>query len=215
MCLPAPRPGGAGLFFILQLMMTKSCRFLALGFLLLLALFDATGQSLPLNASGKCEIAEVVVADGFSRATLFANDLQWFKALPRNDVNVLAVVKDSIEAKVSGDLELLVYSQSGILRKLAGSITYHISVETKEGKYRYIIDNFVYHYYAQNRNYQMVKTGKTKGLEESKAAGWQKLWTQHRKTIFGVVTGQVNELKTKMTETSKSETDKTVKKADW
>ena len=195
--------------------MTNSIKLLCVFVVFLLAVFDGRAQSLPLNGSGKCEMSEVVSTEGFSRLQLYSNEVQWFKGLPRSDVKLTALLKDSLEGRVSASVELLVYSQSGILRKLAGAITYRISVETKEGKYRYSFTDFVYHYYAQNRNYQIVKTGKTKPLEETHAKGWQKLWTQHRKTVFTLVNHQLNELKAKIVEPPKSVIAKEEKKVDW
>jgi hypothetical protein len=161
------------------------------------------------------ELADVIPAEGFSKIVLYNNEVRWFKGLLRNDAKLNTVVQDSIEGKISANFEFLVYAQSGILRKVAGAISYRISVGTKDGKYRYSFTDFVYHYYAQNRNYQMVKTGNTKLLEETQASGWQKLWTDHRKTVFATVSNQISELKVKMVET-KSVSDKAEeKKVDW
>ena len=195
--------------------MYSSIKPLSVFIILLLAVSHGHAQFLPLNGSGRCEMADVVPAEGFSKLALYNNEVQWFKALPRSDGKVNTIVKDSVEGKVSANFEFLVYAQSGILRKVAGSISYRIIAETKDGKYRYSFTDFVYHYYAQNRNYQMVKTGKTKPLEEAKAPGWQKLWTQHRKTVFALVSNQINEVKVKIVETPKSLSEKDEKKVDW
>ena len=160
-------------------------------------------------------MAEVVPVEGFPKLALHSNGVRWFKSLPAGDVKLNTLVKDSVEGKVSAHVELMVHAQSGILRKVAGSVSYRISVETKDEKYRYCFKDFVYHYYAQNRNYQMVKTGKTKPLEETQAQGWQKLWTQHRKTVFALVASQINELKVTIVETPKSANEKEEKKVDW
>ena len=206
-----PLPLGAGI--ILKHMTIKSGSVLSI--ILLLVLSTAQAQFLPVGGSGKCEVTEVVLAEGFPRTFLFTNDLTWFKTLPRSDAKLSTAVKDSVEGKVSANYEFLVYAQSGILRKVAGSVSYHINVETKDGKYRYSFTDFVYHYYAQNRNYQMVKTGSTKLLEETKARGWQKLWTEHRRTVFALVNNQVNDLKVKMVETPKPLSEKEEKKVEW
>ncbi len=144
-----------------------------------LLVFGVTSaQYLPVNGSGKCEIAEVVLAEGLPKTILYFNEVQWFKMLAGSDVKLSSIQNDSIEGKTEGNIEFLVYSQSGILRKVAGAIRYHVSVEVKDGKYRYTFTDFIFDYYKQDRNYHMVKTGKTKPLEETEAAGWQKLWTQ-------------------------------------
>jgi hypothetical protein len=175
----------------------------------------ARAQFLPVNGSGKCEMADVVLADGFSKAVLYSNGLQWVKTLAAGEGKLSAVQYDSMGGKASGNYEFLVYSQSGILKKIAGAIRYHVSIETKDGKYRYSFSDFIFSYYHQDRNYQMVKTGKTKPLEETKAAGWQKLWTQHRKTVFSLVSHQIAGLKTKMIETPDTNNKPAEKKVDW
>ncbi len=177
-----------------------------------------TGQTqfLPLNGAGKCEMTEVVIAEGFSRSILYSNELKWLKGLSRVDGKLSSIAKDSIAGKISGNFEFLVYAQSGILRKVAGSISYHFSVETKEGKYRYSFTDFVFHYYAQDRNYRIVKKGNTKPVEETIALGWQKLWSEHRKTANIWVSNQIDELKVKIVETYKEVNAKAEeKKVDW
>ena len=182
----------------------------------LLVFGGVSAQYLPVNGSGKCEVAEVVLAEGFLKSTLYSNQLQWFKMLASSsDVTLSSIQKDSIEGRTAGNAEFLVYSQSGILRKVAGAIRYHVSVEVKDGKYRYAFSDFIFDYYKQDRNYHMVKTGKTKPLEETEAGGWQKLWTQHRKTVFSLVSQQVDALKIKMIETPDTNNKPTEKKVDW
>lgn len=182
----------------------------------LLTLADAHAQFLPTNAAGLCEIAEVGLADSISKEILFANSKRWMHHLNQEEGKVNSAVIDSIAAKISGDFEFPVYSQSGILRKMTGSISYHFSIEAKDGKYRFSFNDFVYHYYVQDRNYKLVKNGRTKPLEEVEAVGWQKLWTEHRRTAYSKVSGQIEDLKARIIETPKA-TDKPKgkNKVDW
>ncbi len=182
----------------------------------LLVYGTAHSQFLPANANGKCEITEVVIAEGFSKSNLYGNELKWLNGLTREEGKLSSLVRDSIAGRISGTYEFLVYTQSGVLRKVAGAISYYFTVETKDGKYRYSFTDFVFYYYAQNRNYKIVKTGNTKPLEEKKAIGWQKLWTEHRMTVFTRVTKQIDALKLKIIETSKEVNEKMrEKKVDW
>jgi hypothetical protein len=181
----------------------------------LLVFGGVSAQYLPVNESGKCEVAEVVLAEGFSKSILYSNQLRWFKVLAASDLKLSSIQYDSIEGKTAGNAEFLVYSQSGILRKVAGAIRYHVSVEVKDGKYRYAFSDFIFDYYKQDRNYHMVKTGKTKPLEETEAGGWQKLWTQHRKTVFSLVSQQIDALKIRIIETPDTNNKPAEKKVDW
>jgi hypothetical protein len=186
------------------------------GIIFLLFFNQGHAQFLPVNESGKCELSEVVLAEGLPKTILNGNTLQWFMALDDSDGKLSPIQQDSLEGRTAGDYEFLVYSQSGILRKIAGAIRYHLSVEIKDGKYRYTFTDFIFYYYKQDRNYQMVKTGKTKPLEETEAAGWQKIWTQHRRTVYSLVNNQIAELKTKMIEIPNTSKNKPAeKKVDW
>ncbi len=192
----------------------KSMNVLAI--VLSLLILDGNAQFLPLNGSNKCEATEIVQVEGLTKPALYSNELRWLKWLTHIDGKLNSVVKDSIGGKISGNFEFFVYAQSGILRKVNGAISYHFSIETKDGKYRYSFSDFVYHYYAQDRNYRVVKTGNTKPLEETEAPGWQKLWTDHRKMVNGRVRNQIDELKVKVVETPKQASGKPdEKKVDW
>lgn len=162
------------------------------------------------------EFSNVVVADSLAKLDLFHNAVHWTNSLKANDEKVILTESDSIAGKVLGESSFFVYAQSGILKKVSGLITYKLSVEVKDNKYRYQLSNFVFHYYKQDRNYNMVETGKTKPLEELKATGWQKLWTQHRATVLAKMKASAQQLELKMIEKPKKITaEKKVKKVEW
>ncbi len=184
--------------------------------LLLLAWSTSRSQGLTRVGGGPYQATEVVAAEGLAKPLLYSNQVQWLYALPTTDLKITEILKDSLAGKITANAELILYAQSGVLRKVAGSITYKIQVEVKEEKYRYAFTDFLYHYYSQNRNYQMVKNGKTKFLEDPKAPGWQKLWNSHHKTITSGIESQIAALKTKMVEVPKTQTPKAEeKKIDW
>lgn len=154
----------------------------------------AYSQDFPLNESGKIYFYEVVKADSLTKDFLYHNALKWVYALRNPDLQ-MTVKPDSLKGKIEAENELSVYSQTGVLKKLSGKVTYTSSVEVKDNLYRYTFSNFVFHYYKQDRTYKIVATGKTKDLEDSKASGWQKLWDQHRNTVFKKITGDIAQLK--------------------
>lgn len=177
--------------------------------------FSGVAQYLPVD-NGRCEMSDVVLADGFLQGTLFANEVKWLKSLTHEEGKLIDAVKDSLAGKVSSEYEFPVYSQSGIFKKQSGTISYHITVESKDGKYRYLFTNFVYHYQKQDRNFQLIKTGMTKPLEEPDAPGWQKVWTSHRKSVAELVNKQIDALKTAMVEVPQTKATKSPeKKVDW
>lgn len=167
-------------------------------------------------APAQIEFSNVVVADSLTKITLFHNAVNWISSLKEKEEKVVLTESDSLAGKVSGESSFFVYAQSGILKKVSGLITYKLSVEVKDNKYRYQLNDFVFHYYKQDRNYNMVETGKTKPLEELKATGWQKLWTQHRATVAAKMKINTQQLEIKMIEKPKKITaEKKVKKVEW
>ncbi|HZX74685.1 MAG TPA: DUF4468 domain-containing protein [Cyclobacteriaceae bacterium] len=174
--------------------------------------------SFPLNASGKIEISDVVI-DSLKKEDLYARASSWFESLPKTPgIKLNAINEDPINGNISGDLEFLVYYQSGILQKVLGSVTYKLTLGVKDNKYRYTYTDFVFHYYKQNRNYQTVPTGKVKPLEDAKASGWQKNWNKCKVATNTKVTNQINAIKAKMTKAvapAVSATKTEQKKLDW
>ena len=128
--------------------------------------------------------------------------------------DIKTIAKDSLEGNYSGDASFMVYAQSGVLQKVSGKITYRYQLSVKDNKYRYVFDDFVFHYYHQDRNYKMVESGKTRSLNDAKAAGWQKLWDQHRQTTKTKMAAAIAELHATLTFKPKKEKAKE-KKVEW
>jgi len=162
--------------------------------LLLCLVISGYTQDFPLNESGKIYFYEVAKGDSLTKDLLYHNALKWLYALRNPDLQ-MTIKADSLKGKIDAQNELSVYSQTGVLKKLSGKVTYTSSVEVRDNLYRYTFSNFVFHYYKQDRTYKIVATGKTKDLEDSKASGWQKLWDQHRNTIFKKITDDIAQLK--------------------
>jgi len=161
----------------------------------LVSLSKGEAQSLPIDESGKIFFSEVVLADSFPKEKLYKNSLVWLKSLSRPEEKFEFLVKDSIRSSANGRYEFQVFAQSGLLRKMVGTVTCNISIDTKDDKYRYAFSEFVYHYYKEDRNYKMIKTGKTKPLEDKDAAGWQKLWDKHKQTTNTKINALISSLK--------------------
>ncbi len=152
----------------------------------------------------------IVKVDSVSRDQLFHNALTWTQLLSDED---LAVVKrDSVDGSLEGESSFFVYTQTGIFKRVSGKVSYLFSIDVKDGKYRYNFHRFIFHYYAENRNYQMVDTRKEKPLEEPLAPGWQKLWDKHRSTtkirILRHIASLENKMKNKLPASVKPENKK-------
>jgi hypothetical protein len=185
---------------------------------LLVAGMGAHAQGgLPLNSSGKIEVLEVVRMDSLVKEELFQRAITFFNDESDPNFKLTSMEKDSVNGKMKGDFQIIVYVQTGVLKKIQGAVSYSLALEVKDGKYRYDFTGFVYHYYAQNRNYQTVDTGKRKMLEDAKATGWQKAWDHCRSTTASKVKAQIISIKAAMATKRPSSAVAAVesKKTDW
>ncbi|CAN5202784.1 hypothetical protein BH09BAC3_BH09BAC3_03170 [soil metagenome] len=141
---------------------------------------------------------EVVELDSIEKVTGFRNALKWGKSL--QEEHLVLIKTDSVEGSLAGHSSFLVYGQTGILKKVSGRISYSVFIDVKNNKYRYHFTDFVFHYYALDRNYKIEENGKTKKLEDPKATGWQQLWTKHRAYTIKKIAENIELLKKIMQE---------------
>ena len=77
-------------------------------------------------------------------------------------------------------LQFTVYYQLSV-KSPHGVIKYNLRVATKDGRYRVIATDFVFHYLKRNRYGKFVEVkGKSKPLEDPFFKGQQKLWERHK-----------------------------------
>jgi len=175
----------------------------------------ASAQVPVLSKTDGVEFAAVIIADSLGRSILFKNAQNWVRHLYQRDESVVITLEDSIGGKVLAGSSFFVYAQTGILKKISGKITYDISLEVKDNKYRYHFDDFLFHYYRQDRYYNMVETGKVKRLEDTTASGWQKLWATHKAFVRVKLRENIKSLKLKMAEREHKEEHEDSKKIEW
>jgi hypothetical protein len=166
--------------------------------LLISAMCGRAQSGLPINTSGKIEITDVVNMDSAKKADLFQRRDNFVADLSDPNFKLLSVKEDSVNGKISAAYQIMIYAQTGVLKKVQGAVSYSLTLEVKDGKYRYNFTDFVYHYYGQNRSYQTVDTGKKKKLEEMKATGWQKAWNDCKATTSSKVQKQILSIKAAM-----------------
>lgn len=150
---------------------------------------------LPLSDAGKVSFAEVVKTDSLKKVQLYANAKAW---LTTKGYKVFVSPADSSAGRLTAHHSFYVYARGYVFKKIHGNITYTATIEVKENKYRYTFDNFVFHYYKEDRNHKMVPSGKEKLLEEKKASGWQSLWESHQKNTHQTITMGIADLKATM-----------------
>ena len=182
--------------------------------LLTLIAYTGIAQILPMDTTGKVTYYEIVEAPTFTKGALYQNALTWVEALKGIENKVVIETADVLAGKIIANNEFPLYSQTGVLKKLSGKITYQMTIEVKDNLYRYRFTNFLFHYYKQDRTYKIVATGKTKKLEDPKASGWQKLWNKHRAQTATKIQTDLTELKIQMVYIPVSPTKEAEKKKE-
>jgi hypothetical protein len=185
-------------------------------FLIFCSVFAYSQSVLPTDEKGKVAFIEVVKTDSLGKELLYENAGKWLQA---NNFQLQVSAEDSIAGKWVAWQSFPVYARGYISKKIHGKINYTLTVAVKENRYRYEFSNFTFDYYKENRNYEMVPTGKHKALEEPQASGWQSLWEQHKKTTLNTVNTLVGSLKTAIIEIPKPKTETVLSKKatsqDW
>jgi hypothetical protein len=168
---------------------------------LLLAVLSGHGQALPVDNQGKVSFYEVVAADSLRASTLYVHAKHWL-----HRYGYTLSTADSVAGRLVATQALPLYDRGYLTKKLHGKVRYQLTLEVKDGRYRLQCTDFIFDYYHEDRAYHLVPTGKTKPLEETLAAGWQKLWQNHRHdTLLGITALQA-ELKTAMLAVAKPTT---------
>lgn len=157
-----------------------------------ISFFSSNAQTLLPVEDNKVVFYEVNAIDSLPKEILYQNAYNWMIS------QKFTSITDSLTSeghKLTATSEFPVYAQGYLTKRQNGVITYTIQIEVKEKKYRYRFADFVFHYYRENRNYQLVPTGKVKPLEEESASGWQKTWESNKRTTHTMISNLIVNLK--------------------
>ncbi|QHT66876.1 DUF4468 domain-containing protein [Rhodocytophaga rosea] len=159
--------------------------------LLFVGLIANSQQILPVDAANKVAFTDVVKAENMKKEILNENINTWLLA---TQYSLQSVSNDSTTQKLIASSEFPVYARGYVSKKIHGKISYKLTIEVKDNKYRYFFTDFVFSYYKEGRNYTMVPSGKRKPMEDEKAQGWQSLWENHKRTTLSRVQMHINQL---------------------
>ena len=177
---------------------------------LLLAASVVSAQTLPLDAQGRVDFAEVVPADSLRAGLLYRHARAWLR---RRGYELAEA--DSAAGRLVARHAFGVYDHGYVTKRLHGNVRYRLVVEVKNGRYRTQFTDFTFAYYQDDRSARPQPTGKTKPLEDATAPGWQKLWETHRHDTLLTVTALAGELKTAMLAVAKPPSPPISRTADW
>ncbi len=161
----------------------------ALPLLALMFAFLTNAQApVPIDeATGHVVYTEVVNVPGVSQAELFKRLEHWFNTFYKNPTSIIQT-KDAATGKIDGKHTIYVYNEVNGKKNQHGQVKYTITVEAKDGKFRYRIDDIFF--------FQTPKLYVEKWLDEkapNKTAQFGYLQQVH-----DYMTDLVNQLKTTM-----------------
>ena len=145
--------------------------------------------------TNKVTYSEIVKVDSTNRFDLYKKASKW---VAQNKFEVIE--EDALSGKILAKTSFIVYSEKGVLAKPNGDFTYDISIDTKEGKYRYTFTNFIFRRYKQDRQ-DLLKYVPEKGrkpIEDTKAPGWKKQWAKDKLQVNNRVNEHIVSLREAM-----------------
>lgn len=109
-----------------------------------LSLSLSAQADMPRNEStGKVEFIEVVNVDGATAAQLYKRLAEWYKTFYTNPGSVIE--KREENAEISGKHFIKIHDFMDGKQYPKGNVRYFISVQVKDGRYRYVIDDIYYY----------------------------------------------------------------------
>lgn len=184
--------------------------------IILLFPFFLQQNPFPTDEYGKYTLQEVVELPGMSKEKLFENGLSFMK-----QINVL----NSRKKHLSADHENLIITNKGSFyayqygsfgKAIDGAVEYDITLEIKDGRYRYTITNYTFNQYIRNRygKFEPVN-GKYTPLESGMSDLNKKAWEHNRQTAYDKSMDLIQNLNENMIFVEKEENKKIKKSENW
>lgn len=108
------------------------------------AISTSAQVSLPQNEStGRVEYIEVVNVDGATAAQLYKRLTHWFNTFYTNPGGVIE--KREENAEISGKHFIKIHDVLDGKQYPKGNVRYFITVQVKDGRYRYVLDDIYYY----------------------------------------------------------------------
>ncbi|MFQ5334903.1 MAG: DUF4468 domain-containing protein [Flavobacteriales bacterium] len=108
-----------------------------------------SGAQIPTDAeTGEFVYEEVVQVEGISKDSLFARAADWFKrALFADDDSIVEKSPDNKFIRAIKNMDFANNVLSSLDTSIKNTLTFNLAVYFKEGRYKYKIDQMIYHYY--------------------------------------------------------------------
>jgi hypothetical protein len=162
--------------------------------------------------TNKVTYSEIVKVDSTNRFDLYKKASKW---VTQNKFEV--VEEDPLGGKILANSKMITYTDKGVLAKPNGEFTYDITIDVKEGKYRYTFTNFIFRRYKQDRQ-DLLKYVPEKGrkpIEDTKASGWKKQWSRNKLQMNSRVNEHIADLREAMKYIAPKPFDAVKPKEEW
>ncbi len=144
---------------------------------LLMANLLAQNKKTTADSTTKVVYTDIVKVDSTNRFELYQKASKWI-----GSQSFTLVEENILEGKIMAKNSFDVFSEKGVLSKPNGVFTHDVSIDVKDGKYRYTFSNFLYRKYKQDRQdlLKYIPERSTKAIEDNKAPGWSKQWSKNK-----------------------------------
>jgi len=184
-----------------------------------LSMLFVTQDVLPVDENGAITYYEVVELPGYPETILFENAKSYLKSFSVRGSKKKYMSIDPDEQTVFNKGSYGLSNMLSLGKHVDGIVMFDMLVEIKEGKYRYIINNFVFQEFERDRygKYVPVK-GSKRPLEAQVSKLSRKQWEIHQKNTHKKIEGLINDFKMSMASTEQSRNKKGKKtriEDDW
>ena len=179
---------------------------------------NATAQEtpFPINDIGKYELSEVVDLHGIDKEKLFQNGQKFMKTVKVLHSKKKFYSEEKENFTISNRGSFYVYRLGSVKKGIGGAVEYDLTLEIKDGKYRYTLTNYLFNEYQKNRygKYQPLK-GKYTPLEAEVSSLNKKEWEKQRQVVYDKSQELIQNLYSEMLYVPKEKNKKTKKGDDW
>lgn len=146
---------------------------------------NAQNIPFPINEIGKYEFNEVVELNGMDKDKLFLNGQKFIKTIKVLNSKKKFYTENKESYVINNRGSFYVYRLGSVKKGIGGAVEYDLTLEIKDGKYRYTLTNFIFNEYQKNRygKYEPMK-GKYTPLEAQVSSLNKKEWDKQRQVVY-------------------------------
>jgi len=139
----------------------------------------------PIDEYGKYTFSEVVELQDLQKEKLYENGRAFIKEIKVLHSRKKNLIENEQSLSIKNKGSFYVYRLGSVKKAIDGAVEYDITLEFKDGRYRYTITNFQFNEYQRNRygKFEPVK-GKYMPLEMQVSSLNKKTWDNYREVVY-------------------------------